>query len=125
MKLFTITAIPLVSALVLGGAFVVPRDDHTVTTKHDNATEGNAKNLRLIVDWQSRSFDEAVWLAVDRIATLEENLPEQVENFQVEMQPAGDTQIAVQLAFSRSDLAALKAGDLSPEDFIREHVRFE
>lgn len=116
MKIFNITIIPLASALVLGGAFLVTKDYVVIGAEtHD---------FNYTMSWGSRSFDEAVWLAVDDIVRIEENLPPEVESFLVEMQPSSEELPTVHLAFDRVWLAKLKVGEISPENFIREHVDF-
>jgi len=82
MKLLNITLFPLASALVLGGALLTTKDYST------NRTEANY--LRHTVTWGTRSFDEAVWLAVDNLVNIEDGLPYRVENFHIEVQSADE-----------------------------------
>ena len=124
MKLLTVTIIPVVSALILGGAFMA-HDDYDAGTLADNvAADESVTNLRYVLEWDSGSFDEALWLAMRQVAALEDGMPQQIENFQVEIQPKGKTQPSVQLAFRRTDLALLKAGTIAPEVFMRDYVRY-
>ena len=116
MKVLNITVFPLISALVLGGALLATKDYST------NRTEAN--DLRHTVTWGTRSFDEAVWLAVDNLVDIEEGLPYRVDNFHVEVQAADEAVPVIHLQFNRESLAKLKAGYIAPENFIREHVKF-
>lgn len=116
MKIFNIIIFPLASTLVLGGALLATKDyspDKTET--HD---------LRYTVTLSSRSFDEAVWLAVNEIADIEDSLPREIEIFHVEVQPPDEAMTVIHLQFDRVSLAKLKAGEIAPENFIREHVEF-
>lgn len=124
MKLLTVTFIPVVSALILGGAFMA-HDEYGTEPLTDNlATDDSFNSLRYVMEWKSGSFDEALWLAMNQVATLEDGLPQQVENFQVEIQPEGSTQPSVHLVFRRTDFALLKAGAIAPEVFMRDYVRY-
>ncbi len=124
MKLFTVAFIPVVSALILGSAFMV-HDEYDAAPLTDNpAADESYKSLRYIMVWNSGSFDEALWLAMNQVATLEDGLPQQVDRFQVEIQSKGTTQPTVQLAFSRTDFTLLKAGAIAPEVFMRDYVRY-
>jgi len=116
MKLLNITIFPLASALVLGGALLATKDYST------NRTE--AHHLRHTVTWGTRSFDEAVWLAVDNLVDIEEGLPYRVDNFHVEVQSADEAMPVIHLQFNRESLAKLKAGKITPENFIRKYVEF-
>jgi len=116
MKLLNITIFPLASALVLGGALLTTKDYAA------NCTEAN--DLRHTVTWGTRSFDEAIWLAVDNLVDIEDGLPYRVDNFHVEVQAADEAVPVIHLQFNRESLAKLKAGKITPENFIREHVKF-
>ncbi len=116
MKVLNITVFPLVSALVLGGALMATKDYAT------NRTE--VRDLRHTVTCGARSFDETVWLAVNDLADIEDGLPRIVENFHVEVQAADEAVPVIHLQFNRESLAMLKAGFIAPENFIREHVKF-
>jgi len=116
MKIFNIIIFPLAAALVLGGALLATKDYSPVKLEtHD---------LRYTVTWSSRSFDEAVWLAVSEIADIEDSLPREIESFHVEVQPPDEAMPVIHLQFNRVSLAKLKAGEIAPENFIREHVEF-
>lgn len=124
MKLLSVTIIPIVSALILGSAFMV-HDVYNAEAPADNLdSEESFKNLRYVMAWESGSFDEALWLALHQVATLEDGLPRQVERIQVEIQPKGSDLPSVQLAFRRTDLVSLKAGAIAPEVFLRDYVRY-
>ncbi len=116
MKVLNITVIPLVSALVLGGALLA--------TKDYSANRTEAHHLRHTVTWGTRSFDEAVWLAVDNLVDIEDGLPYRVDNFHVEVQSTDEAVPVIHLQFNRESLAKLKAGKITPENFIREYVEF-
>lgn len=75
MKLLTVTIIPVVSALILGGAFMA-HDDYDAGTLADNvAADESVTNLRYVLEWDSGSFDEALWLAMRQVAALEDGMP--------------------------------------------------
>ena len=116
MKIFNVTLFPLATALVLGGAFLATMDYTTLDSK--------PHTLRYTATWGPRSFDEAVWLAVSEIADVEDTLPREIESFHVEVQPPDEAMPAIHLQFDRASLAKLKAGEIAPENFIREHVEF-
>ena len=116
MKIFNIIIFPLASALVLGGALLATKDYSPVKTE--------TYDLRYTVTWSSRSFDEAVWLAVNEIADIEDSLPREIESFHVEVQSSDEAMTVIHLQFDRASLAKLKAGEITPENFIREHVEF-
>jgi len=116
MKIFNITIFPLAAALILGGAVLATKDHST--------TEADPHNFDYTVSWGFRSFDETVWLAVDDIARIEENLPEEVGSFHVKVLPSDEALPIVYLDFDRENLAKLKAGEIAPEYFIRDHVDF-
>ncbi|UCH63438.1 MAG: hypothetical protein JSU77_03005 [Fidelibacterota bacterium] len=116
MKVLNITILPLASALVLGGALL--------TTKDYSANRAEANDLRHMVTWDGGSFDEAVWLAVDELAGLEDDLPRRVESFHVEILAADEAMPMIHLQFNRESLTLLKAGIITPEYFIREYVEF-
>lgn len=115
--LLVIGIIPLVAGLVLG---------RTITPVHDiAAAPDEIETLRnYTIEWHLRSFDETLWRAVSGIAAMEEFLPQKVARFQVEIKPAEDTYLPVVLAFDRIDLEHLKVGEITPEVFIREYVKF-
>ena len=115
MKVFNITAIPLASVFFLVAGMLATRD--ITPTKV-------AAPFDYSVSWGSRSFDEAIWLAVDEMARLDENLPPEIQRFHVALESAGELMPTVYLDFDRVYLAQLKAGEISPEMFIREHVDF-
>ena len=117
MKIVTIAAYVLASAIVCFGALLATRDYTTV--------EKDFFSLGYTVTWGSRSFDEAVWQAVTEMATLEENLPDEVENFRVAVVPSNNDYAVVYIDFNRDDLDSLKEGTISPEIFIREYVSFK
>ena len=118
LKLLVIGFIPLVTGLVLGrAATLVPAISPAIEVGH------NLSDYTVI--WGPRSFDEAVWRAVERIATLEVTSPTRVERFQVEIRSSQDTYPPIVLAFDRIALEHLIAGKLAPEVFIRERVQFD
>jgi hypothetical protein len=116
MKVLNVTAIPLASILVLVGGLLATRDYTTI--------EEPEQSFEYKTPWSSNSFDETVWLAVDDIARIEDNLPPEVTTFRIEVQPSGMDFPNVYLKFDRVCLAQLKTGEISPEYFIREHVEF-
>ncbi|MFB0515823.1 MAG: hypothetical protein ACETWG_04355 [Candidatus Neomarinimicrobiota bacterium] len=116
MKLVKITVLPLAAALILVGVLLATKDYST--------TETQFFSLGYTISWGSRSFDEAVWLAVEAIAVIEENLPEEVDNFRVAVLPTDSAYSVVYVDFNRAGLRQLKAGQVAPEIFIREYVSF-
>ncbi|UCH09143.1 MAG: hypothetical protein JSU61_07810 [Fidelibacterota bacterium] len=84
-----------------------------------------ARDLRTYsVTWGSHSYDEAVWRTVQRIAALEELLPPEVQQFQVEARGTQHPYPVIRLSFPRTALDSLKAGVLPPEVFMREYVAY-
>ena len=116
MKIFNVTIFPLALALVLGGALLATKDYSTVKTE--------VRDLSHTVTWGSRSFDEAVWLAVSEMADIEDSLPREIESFHVAVQSSDEAMPVIHLQFDRASLTELKAGEITPENFIREHVEF-
>ena len=116
MKVLEVTAIPLASVLLLAGGLLATRDY--------SAIDDPEQNYEYEMPWYSSSFDETVWMAVDDIARIEETLPPEVTVFTIEVLPSGSEFPALYLKFDRVCLAQLKAGEISPEYFIREHVDF-
>lgn len=116
MRKYKIVILPLVAALVLVGVLLGTKDYSTI--------EADFFSLGYTVTWspQSRSFDEAIWLAVTEMAQLEENLPPEVENFRVAVLASSDDYPVVYLDFDRANLQLLKTGEIPPELFIREYV---
>ncbi|UCD36891.1 MAG: hypothetical protein JSW54_08600 [Fidelibacterota bacterium] len=116
MKKYKLAVLPLFAALVLVGVVLATKDYTTI--------EADFFSLGYTVSWspQSRSFDEAVWQAVTEMAVLEENLPAEVENFRVAVLASDGTYPVVYLDFNRANLELLKAGEITPEIFIRSYV---
>ena len=117
MKALNLTAISLAVALALSSSLLVSQD----RTPVDVATF----QFRHMAAWSLGSFDEALWLAIDEVATMEEFLPPSIERFHVTMHPVQDTVLVVELAFQRDALLRLKAGELAPEQFVRDYVDFD
>lgn len=117
MKRIKRTTLLLVSALILVGVVLATKDYSTI--------EADFFSLGYTVSWgaESRSFDEAVWQAITEMAQLEENLPEEVENFRVAVLPSDSNYPVVYLDFNRTNLVRLKAGEIPPEIFIREYIK--
>ena len=116
MKILNITVFPLASALILGGALLATKDYSPVKPE--------TRVLRHTASWGSRSFDETVWLAVDELAGIEDGLPPAVENFHIEVQSTDEAMPVIHLQFNRESLVKLKAGKITPENFIRGYVEF-
>lgn len=116
MKVLNFTAFSLAVALALSSSLLVSRDRTAV----DAATV----RFQHTATWDAETFDEALWLAIDEVATMEEFLPPSIERFYVTMHPAQDSVFTVELAFNRAALLRLKDGDLAPEQFVREYVDF-
>ena len=116
MKALTLTAFSLAVALALSSSLLVSRDRTAV----------NSATVRFqhTATWGAGTFDEALWLAIDELATMEELLPPSIERFHVLMRPAQDTLFTVELAFQRDALLRLRDGELAPEQFVRDHVDF-
>ena len=118
MKLLNLAAISLASALALGSSLLLSGDRVAPALEHNNT-------FRHASQWAGESFDEAVWRAVDEVAALEETIAPEVELFFVELRPAEERFQAVQLAFDRESLLRLIAGELAPETFVRDHIKFD
>ena len=116
MKIATALFIPAISALLLARA-VVPVDEPLEIT---DPTE-----FSYTMPWSYGSLDEALWLALDDIATIRKYMPPEVDHFRVVIPPYGDNTSFIFITFDRSDLELLATGELAPEMFIRNHVTFE
>ncbi|UCD38938.1 MAG: hypothetical protein JSW54_05525 [Fidelibacterota bacterium] len=116
MKVTKIIVLPLAYVLILSGVLLATRDYATIKDVPTSFEYNTA--------WHARSFDEAVWFALDDIARIEDNLPPEVENFRVAIQSPDETIPKVHLEFDRVSLTRLKAGEISPVNFIRDHVEF-
>ena len=81
--------------------------------------------LNSTATWGPVSFDEAAWLAVERIAALDEGLPPEVEEYRIALLLSNKGAVPVHLHFSRADLELLMAGVIAPEVFMRERVAFD
>ena len=117
MKLLNLAAISLASALALSGGLLLSGDRIAPALEHNT--------FRHASQWAGESFDEAVWQAVDEVAALEETISPDVELFFVELRPVEEPLQVVQLAFDRESLLRLKAGQLAPEAFVRDHITFD
>ncbi len=116
MKIATAIFIPVISALVIARA-TVPVDEPQEVL---DPTE-----FSYTMPWSYQSLEEAVWLAVDDIATIKKYMPSKVDHFKVIIPPYGSNTSTVQLKFARADLELLAAGELTAEVFIRDYVEFE
>ena len=116
MKIFNVAAFPIASVLALTGGLLVTRDVSRIETQ--------TQDFQLTTSWGSQSFDEAVWLAVDEIAGIEENLPVEVDKFQVRVESSYEDIPPIYIQFDRASLIRLKAGEITPENFMRAHVTF-
>lgn len=72
----------------------------------------------------ANNFDEAIWMALGQVVSVEESLPSHLRNIVVELRPSVYVTETLRLRFSRDDLLQLKSGYLSPPAFIREKVKF-
>ena len=81
--------------------------------------------LNSTATWGPVGFDEAAWLAVERMAALEQKLPSEVEEYRITVRPSNEADLLpVHLHFSRADLRLLMSGVIAPEVFMRERVVF-
>ncbi len=96
MKILNITILPLATVLVIGGSLLATKDYSTVDTE--------IHILRHTVAWDSRSFDETIWLAVDEIARIEDGLHRSVEKFHIEVQATDEAMPLIHLQFDRESL---------------------
>ena len=81
--------------------------------------------LNSTATWGPVSFDEAAWMAVERIAALDEGLPPEVEEYRIALRPSNKGGVPVHLHFSRADLQRLMDGVIAPDVFMRERVAFD
>ncbi len=116
MKIATAIFIPIISALLIARV-AVPVDEPLEI--EDPAL------FSYTMPWSYGSLDEALWLALDDIATIRKYMPPEVDHYRVVIPPYGDNTSFVFIMFERSDLELLAAGELAPELFIRNHVTFD
>ncbi len=115
MKIATAIFVPVMSALIIARA-TVPVNEPQETL---DPTE-----FSYTMPWSYQSLDEAVWLAVDDIATIKKYMPSAVDHFKVIIPPYGSSVSTIELEFARADLELLTAGEVTAEVFIREYVEF-
>ncbi|MFC1619971.1 hypothetical protein ACFL45_08500 [Candidatus Neomarinimicrobiota bacterium] len=72
----------------------------------------------------ARCFDEAIWKALENVASVEPELPDRLQTIIVQIRPDEHVAAPVELTFTRSDLQRLINGGLSPDQFLRELVVF-
>ena len=77
------------------------------------------------VVWGPRSFDEALWEAIEWIANLEDSVALHEDRFSVQLRYAGDSDAPITVTFNREDLNLLIEGSLAPAAFIRDRVEFQ
>lgn len=124
MKLLTVTAIPLITVMVLGEAFTSAYHyEYLASAKAASDIEA-VESLPGIFKVPAGSFDEMMWNAIENTAKLEDKLPANVKDFRLTMPESGGSQPVV-LAFDRSDLRRLKKGRITPEEFVRNCVDFQ
>ncbi len=116
MRIAAAVFIPVISALLIARV-AIPVDE---PGEIEDPTE-----FSYTMPWSYGSLDEALWLAVDDIATIKKYMPPDVDHFRVVIPPYGDNTSIIFITFERSDLELLAAGELAPELFIRDHVKFE
>ncbi len=116
MKIAAAIFIPVISALLIARV-AVPVDE---PLEIEDPTQ-----FSYTMPWSYGSLDEALWLALDDIATIRKYMPPEVDHFRVVIPPYGNNPSFVFMMFERSDLELLAAGELAPELFIRDHVTFD
>lgn len=72
----------------------------------------------------ARCFDEAIWKALENVASVEAELPAHLQTIVVHIRPDEHVAAPVKMTFTRSDLHRLINGSLSPDLFLRELVEF-
>ena len=116
MKIATAIFVPVISALIIARMTIpVEEPEEAIDPTEFSYT----------MPWSYGSLDEAVWLAVDDLATIKKYMPSKVDHFSVVIPPYGSNTNTFHLSFARADLELLAAGELTTEIFIREYVQFE
>lgn len=77
------------------------------------------------VVWGPHSFDEAIWRAVEWVASVKDGVAQHEDRFRVQIRYTSDAYPPITVAFDRADLEQLAAGSLAPADFIRQRVEFK
>ncbi len=116
MKIAVAIFIPVISALLIAKV-AVPVDE---PLEIEDTTE-----FSYTMPWSYASLDEALWMALDDIATIRKYMPPEVDHYRVVIPPYGDNTSFVVMRFEHSDLELLAAGEVAPELFIRNHVTFD
>ncbi len=116
MKIATAIFVPVISALIIARVTVPVNEPEEAL---------DPTGFSYTMPWSYASLEEAVWLAVDDIATIKKYMPSEVDHFSVVIPPYGNNTTTIHLAFARADLELLAAGELTTEIFIRDYVEFE
>ncbi|MBA7586058.1 hypothetical protein ES708_28054 [subsurface metagenome] len=123
MKLLTITALPLITVIMLSEAVTSAYNYDYLGIPLPEKTEITVDNRHHTLV-SPGSFDERVWSAITHTAYLEPSLPDNVKDFRLTMvDPDGGNDVII--AFDRSDLRKLKKGRIQPETFISKCVSFQ
>ena len=117
LKVLSASLIPLITLLVLSESL-------SPTSEFSPVSDQKFEMRSYTTVWDSGSFDQELWYTLEWIAKEEGFLPLEVKRFQVDILSYSDTNRTVSLDFDRSDLIRLKAGEVRPEIFIREFVKF-
>lgn len=72
----------------------------------------------------ARCFDEAVWKALENVASVETELPAHLQTIIVQIRPDEQVSAPVKMTFARNDLLRLINGGVSPDCFLRDLVEF-
>ena len=72
----------------------------------------------------AQDFNAQLWGTIETARNMEGGLPSSVSMFRATV-PSADATQPVVITFSRDALKALSRGQLTPEDFLHDHVNFE
>ncbi|MCK4577525.1 MAG: hypothetical protein KAU50_01965 [Candidatus Marinimicrobia bacterium] len=115
MKLVALALVPILSVLMVTGP----------SLHKDQSQEVEDLSLfSYTLPWSYSSLEEAVWLAVDDVSHIQKYLPPEVDRYQVRIPPIADNTDVYVLVFGKASLEKLIAGDITSEEFVRDHVKF-
>jgi len=119
-KMSLIAALPLVPMLWFGGTLEASPADRSIP-----GLESTSWVYVSIAECPTaRCFDEALWTTLARVADIEAQLPDNLTTITVEIRPLSQVFEPFRMTFARKDLQRLVAGEISPERFLQENVRF-
>ncbi len=119
-KMSLIATLPLVPMLWFGGSLEARPADRSIP-----GLDSTSWIYVSIAECPTAgSFDEALWTALAHMADMEAQLPENLTTITVEIRPLRHVFEPFRMTFARKDLQRLVAGEISPERFLQENVRF-